>query len=163
MKLMSVFAGAVVASAVGPAQAQLVPMTFILDGLQETPPNASPASGFGSLTLNVATGEITLFSGSFSGLVAPATAAHIHQAPPGTPGGVIVPLVVSGGTSGTLSLAGVVFLNPAQVSAMLAGNTYVNVHDSVFPGGEIRGQIIPAPATLGLMGIAGLAATRRRR
>jgi hypothetical protein len=30
------------------------------------------------------------------------------------------------------------------LEAMRSGNTYVNVHTSQYPGGEIRGQIRPA-------------------
>jgi hypothetical protein len=47
---------------------------------------------------------------------------------------------------------------------MQSGSTYVNIHSSAFPGGEIRGQIVavPEPGTmalgaLGLLAVVGAA------
>src|SRR5206468_1549375 len=70
-------------------------------------------------------------------------AAHIHQAPAGTPGPVIVPLDASAvtGTSGTFSGTSTVALTDAQVTVLQAGGLYVNVHTARNGSGEIRGQI----------------------
>lgn len=83
------------------------------------------------------------------------TAAHIHLAPPGENGPVVVPLfmgpVREGNFAGILNrglitadqltgpLAGMTI--PDLVMEMEMGNTYVNVHTEANPGGEIRGQI----------------------
>ncbi len=86
--------------------------------------------------------------------------AHIHLAPAGQNGGVVVWLypedgppaeLIPGRTDGVLAegtitaqdLVGA--LDGATLEdlleAMRAGNTYVNVHTTQNPGGEVRGQI----------------------
>lgn len=81
--------------------------------------------------------------------------AHIHMAPPGKNGGIVVFLfgdpfadpVTTNGTlvEGTITASDVI--GPisgdfeALIEAMEAGNTYVQVHTSENPSGEIRGQI----------------------
>jgi hypothetical protein len=54
-------------------------------------------------------------------------------------------------TSGFISFAGgtAAAAEATLIAAMGAGNTYVNIHDSQFPGGEIRGQLsTPEPGTV---------------
>jgi hypothetical protein len=54
----------------------------------------------------------------------------------------------------------------AQISNLLGGFAYVNIHTEGFPGGEIRGTIVPEPSSFVLAGVAvvgGLAAYRWRR
>jgi len=91
----------------------------------------------------------------------------------------------SGGTyDNTFDLTMASSYNPAFVTAngnsvanaeatllagMAAGTTYLNIHTSLFPGGEIRGFLAPAavpePVSLSLLGVglAGVAIRRRRR
>ncbi len=100
---------------------------------------------------------------SYAGLLGNATAAHIHApAPPGMNAGVIIPLSPTGGTSGTINNLGV-GTSQANIDHILAGNAYVNIHTQTFPGGEIRGQIVPEPGILGWVLVVCLAALRRRK
>lgn len=151
------------------SRAQLVMFEAHLTGSQETPSNASAGTGFATASLDLAT-DLFIFSDSWSGLSAPDTATHIHApAPPGTSASVIIPFTAANGfvaglTSGSVSYTNT--LTPTQASQLLAGLFYVNVHTTVFPGGEIRGQLlaVPEPATYGVGGIAllGLLAAGRR-
>ena len=111
-----------------------------LSGAQESPTNASTASGRGAVIVNPTTREIT--GGiTFAGLTP--TGFHIHQAPSGNPtanGPVIIGLVLAPG-GGVATVPGGTVLTDAQYAALLAGELYFNVHTAAFPGGEIRGQI----------------------
>jgi hypothetical protein len=120
-------------------------VTGALLGANETPPNGSTATGTISITVDTATNNV-LFTLTFSGLSAGATAAHIHQGIAGVAGPVKVPLplgAASGQTSATTSGTGtpIVGFNVADIIATPTG-FYVNLHSTVFPGGEIRGQLI---------------------
>lgn len=85
--------------------------------------------------------------------------AHIHLAPVGVNGGVVVwlypdsppPQLIEGRVNGILAegtitsedLVGDLAGESLQdlIDLMTAGETYVNVHTDQYPGGEIRGQI----------------------
>jgi hypothetical protein len=111
------------------------------NGAEEVPANGSPATGSVMVTLNQATGEVSV-SGTFSGLTSMVTAAHIHgPAARGMNAGIIVPLNVTGTTSGDVS--GTATMTPANMMDMLNGMTYVNIHTTMYPQGEIRAQIVP--------------------
>jgi len=150
------------------ASAAILTFEANLDGLQETPPNASPAFGFAQFTLNDISGLVTITSGNYQDLLGPSTAVHIHGlSGPGVASAVIIALTLDqpGATTGTFSGGGT--LTAPQIAGMEAGNTYVNVHSNVFPGGEIRGQLflVPEPSSviLACTGIFGLFIVSRRR
>ncbi len=114
--------------------------TARIQGAQEVPPNGSGAKGSAIVLLDKTTGMVYL-TGSFNGLAANASGAHIHPGAPNITGGVIIALSVTAGTQGTIHVASAI--SAGDQTTMIAGNTYVNVHNATFPGGEIRGQLIP--------------------
>jgi len=105
----------------------------------------SPApSGSGSITLDPVTKVV---SGSFTTTnVANATAAHIHDGNVGVAGPVIVPLLQSPAGSGIWTVTASAPLTDAQIARLQAGGYYVNVHTTLNPSGEIRGQLTPDSA-----------------
>jgi hypothetical protein len=188
--LMSPLVAALLANT---AHATLFQYEAFLDGPSESPPNASPATGMALVNYdNVA--HTLYLDVTFSGLLGTTTAAHIH-APTATPGtgtaGVATttpyfagfPIGVTSGTyMNTLDLTQSSSYNPSYItanggtpaSAELAlttaiadGEAYLNIHTTVFGGGEIRGflTLVPEPSSLGLLGIGGgvLACFGRRR
>jgi hypothetical protein len=153
--VLSVFA---VAALAGAASARpMFHYEFPLSGLEEFPPNASPASGFAIVDLNSDTGMLS-WNVSYQGLLGTQTAAHFHgAAPPGMNAGVRVGIGVGN------PLIGSAMISDAFENELIAGLWYVNIHSSIFPGGEIRGQVVPTPGALALLGLGGLIAARRRR
>jgi hypothetical protein len=129
----------------GEIRAQLTPTklySVTLSGAQEVPANGSPATGTGSVELN---GAETLIAArlSWSGLTGNATAAHIHgPAGPGVNAAVLFGFAgVPAATTGNIPTQ-VFAITPAQVTQLKTGQFYFNVHSTIFPGGEIRGQIV---------------------
>ena len=169
------------------------PITYVatLNGPNEG--TASPGIGSGLVIIDTTANTLFVME-SFSGLVAPTTASHIHCCT-GTPltgtAGVATQLpsfslfplsVTSGSFMQTFDLTMGSSWNPAFISAnggtpagaeatlaagLAAGDAYLNIHTTQFPGGEIEGFLtpqVPEPGTIGLVlfGVAGLLAWRRR-
>ena len=126
---------------VGGAQAATKVFKAAMDGASEVPPTASTGTGAATVTLDTATRRLT-WDVTYSGLTGPAMAAHIHgPADPGKNAGVVVPL------TGSLKspIKGSKVLTSAEVADLEAGKYYVNIHTAANKGGEIRGQLMPAP------------------
>lgn len=142
--------------------------TFTLSGPAESPPNVSPGTGSGYVSINTVSQVMTV-SVVFSGLVGNTTAAHIHS-PTTTPGsgtaGVATttpsfpsfpPGVTSGTYNMTFNMTQASSYNPAFVTAnggtpasafaalragIDGGRAYFNIHTNTFPSGEIRGFLV---------------------
>ena len=147
------------APAVSYAQSIAIP----LRGFEEVPSISSPAQGMFSARID--NGAIA-YRLSYEGLQGDVRQAHIHVGQRGVNGGVSVFLCqtpvnpdptglaptcpASGEVAGLLLPANII--GPSGqgitagefaefVAAIRKGVTYVNVHSSLFPGGEIRGQL----------------------
>jgi len=162
-----------------------------LSGPLESPPNASPGTGFAQVDIDdvVKTMRVQV---TFSGLLGTTTASHIHAATAnpntGTAGvATELPLFTgfpTGVTAGSydhtfdmtqLSSWSSNYVNAnggttdsaltAFIAALNAEKAYLNIHTQSFTGGEIRGfmHAVPEPATMSLLGLALVPALRRRK
>jgi hypothetical protein len=133
-----------------------------LRGTNEVPSIITGASGKFAATV---TDTAIKYKFTFSGLTGDSLFAHIHVGERHTNGGVTVFLCNntqtgpmpnlcphgSGTIEGTITSADVIGpagqgVDAAEFTALLdaikAGATYANIHTSVFPTGEIRGQLL---------------------
>jgi hypothetical protein len=120
----------------GEIRGQIVDMVSFIDAQQENPVNASTASGFGLFMIDRTAKTLTYYI-RYNGLVGAEVAAHIHGAANyRTNAGVVHPLPAGATKTGVWNYPA------ASEQAILDGMTYVNIHSTAFPGGEIRGQIV---------------------
>jgi hypothetical protein len=112
-----------------------VQLQATLNGQQEVPATPSTATGAFTGSYDKVTRVLT-YTVTYQGLTP--SAGHIHQAAPGVNGGVIVPFT----TLSPSPITGTTTLTEANGDKLLVGETYVNLHTTAFPGGEIRGNII---------------------
>lgn len=114
--------------------------TTTLTGAAEAPGPGDPdGSGTATITLNPGHEEVC-WEIQVTGITLPATAAHIHEAPVGEPGPVVVPLSApdaSGAASGCTTVTRDEILEIIQHPA----EYYVNVHNADYPAGALRGQL----------------------
>lgn len=116
------------------------PLATALTGAAEAPGPGDPdGSGTAVLTINPGQREVC-FLITVAGITLPATAAHIHEAPAGVAGPVVVALAAPG-ANGTAT--GCVSADREELLEILHEPEayYVNVHTSDFPAGAVRGQL----------------------
>ncbi|MGB8741378.1 MAG: CHRD domain-containing protein [Xanthobacteraceae bacterium] len=136
-------AGAVLLGSATPSRAAPLNFKATMNGATEVPPNQTTGTGTVTASFDPATKELT-WSGTFSGLTGPATAAHFHgPAEPGKNAGVAIWISEKGKTLDS-PLKGSATLTDAQASDLQAGLMYANVHTAANPGGELRGQLVKA-------------------
>ena len=138
----STLAGLVVAAALAavPAFAETTSFKADLKGASEVPPTTSQGVGNVTATYDTTSKKLT-WKGTVSGLSGNATAAHFHgPAETGKNAGVLVP--APGVTTGPFE--GSATLTDDQAKALMAEQTYFNVHTAANPNGEVRGQVVKA-------------------
>ena len=170
LALIAILTASTLASAIPSSHAKNQPLRFVavLSGPNEVPARDTLARGLAVIQVSPDGTQVTfrLIAANINNVIM----AHIHIAPEGTNGPVVVffygPVppgggrfdgVLSVGTRTASDLVGPLQGHPFSdlVTAISSGNAYVNVHtdDGVppantgagdFPGGEIRGQLMPA-------------------
>ena len=139
-----------------PASAQSTfNMIATLSGGEETPaPGVNTgAAGSARVHVDIVNEELSVTLAVVN-LPAASTAGHIHVAPRGLAGPVVLDFPIPAGRTGDLSLTfrvgaasfrsqpqiGIVTMSDA-IQSIIHGNAYVNIHTSANPAGEIRGQL----------------------
>ena len=112
-------------------------MKVNLTGAQEVPPVSTSASGVGAIMV-APDGAV---SGTITTTGLEGTMAHIHEAPMGQNGPVIVPFTKT--ADNVWSAPAGAKLTEAQMQSLKSGNLYLNVHSAANKPGEIRGQLKP--------------------
>jgi hypothetical protein len=128
-----------------------------LVGDNEVPPINTKATA----TLKLSVGSTITFTVTYANLSTPLLFSHFHFAPTKVAGGVMIflcggggqptcPQTLSGSFSGTITAANVTGPTAQGIAAgdltsaleaVGEGNSYINMHTTMFPGGELRGQI----------------------
>ena len=114
----------------------------VLTGASEVPANSNP--GFGNATVTFdSTREHIDVTITVTNLGSPINNFHIHEAPPGVNGPVVVNLIGLGGTfvNGTMTGTFPIAADVAQRMIQNPSNFYVNVHTVALPGGAVRGPL----------------------
>ena len=179
----------------GAASAATFVFNLDMSGTAESPPNASPGTGTGTVTIDNVAHTMT-YDFVFADLIGTTIASHVH-APTAVPftGNTTIatelpsftgfPLGVHAGSySHVFDTTDLDTWNPLFVTnnggtalgaeagfitASIAGKSYLNIHTTEFPAGEIRSFLayVPEPGTWALMiagfGMAGTMLRLRRR
>ena len=144
-----------------PTSAQTVTLTANLTGAGESTQTANGvntgAFGDAVVTVDLSAQTVTYNVRVFN-LPSGVIASHIHVGAERTSGPVVVNFAPPVPASNDFSFTGVVKFSEFvlrtdqgirspddMVQAILGGNSYVNVHSSANPGGEIRGQLSVKP------------------
>lgn len=111
-----------------------------LAAASEVPPNDSTGTGTLVASLDRQSHVLT-WTLTYAGMSGPVKAGHFHgPAAAGTNAGVVLPFTGSVESP----IKGTATLSEAQVADLTAGKWYVNLHTPAHPGGEVRGQVLPA-------------------
>jgi hypothetical protein len=141
--ILSAFLGsALIAQSSPQAEAAVFKYTATLLGANEVPVADPTSVGFAEVLVDTTTNTLSWM------ILAPdlanVSASHIHRGSTTIAGGVVIPFnapFTNGVSSGSTAVA------PALLTELIGnpGNFYVNVHNTSYPGGAIRGVLTPAP------------------
>jgi CHRD domain len=114
------------------------PLSTTLTGAAEVPGPGDP-DGSGTANLRVNPGQECISYDIAVEGIAPAEAAHIHEAPADEAGPVVVGLAppTDGSSSGTVDVS----REQAKEIVQDPDDYYVNVHNAEYPAGALRGQL----------------------
>ena len=137
------------------ASAQVVVASATLGGGDETPILLSGAAGTAEVAIDTTAKEFAVTLRIFN-IPTTTTAGHIHVGSKGIAGPVVIDFPAIAGRLGdfvtTFRVGEAAFRANAAIGinsiddviqAVANGNAYVNIHTTTFPGGEIRGQLVP--------------------
>ena len=137
------------------AQAQVTTLTAQLNGGNEVPGVVTGSAGTATVTWN-STSKTGTYNVTAYNVPVGTTASHIHVGAVGVGGPVVINFTVpAGGISNDFALTGTFSCTDVTVraaqginscedfeQALMLNNTYVNLHTTANPGGEIRGQLL---------------------
>jgi CHRD domain len=159
MRRVVLMMAALVVGTVGTAQAQTVRLAATLTGNNETPAPGVLTGAFGTATVTVDLATQTVsWSIDVFNMPSGTNNAHFHVGGPGLGGPTVVNVAFPAGISNDFNLSGSatsasLMVRAEQgirswedfIQALLGGQTYLNIHSAVNPGGEIRGQVLRVP------------------
>ena len=157
--LAAAAAAMIVMGTASAARAQTFTLTAHLSGANETPAPGLLTGAYGFATVIVDLGARSVsWDVEVVNMPSGTNNAHIHVGGPGVAGPTVVNIPFPAGISNDYRLTGsattaTAGLRPDQgirsfddfLQSVLGGQTYVNIHSAVNPGGEIRGQLILRP------------------
>jgi hypothetical protein len=112
-----------------------------MEGAQETP--VRPSHALGVTVLGVSPDLSALYYRASVSVLHNIVATHIHRGRPGQPGPIDFDLKGDKPFNEAQPISGTLTLSDVHVLRLVAGDYYVNVHTTIFPPGEIRGQVRP--------------------
>ena len=140
------FIGAVLVATTAIGLADGRPLATTLTGAQEVPAGVGDPNGTGTAELTLNAGqEDVCYELTWQNLDGTVQRAHIHEAPSGVNGPIVVTLFDGQSFAGTGSASGCDLGDATrdEIRRILKDPSgfYVNIHDTVRPGGAIRGQL----------------------
>jgi hypothetical protein len=118
------------------AQADEKVYTAAMTAAEETPPGPDGATGAATVTIDTAKNTLC-YDVSWSKEVGNPTAGHIHKGKKGLAGPVVVAFQLPDKPKDCLQVDNGVL---TEIAKDPAGH-YVNVHNNMYPGGAVRGQL----------------------